>query len=89
MMAYSLFSVGLWLVREHFLHVSWRVMLCVTTLAIYLVDAPIMMGTQTPSAQLAGPLRPMPLVGSARAQLSCRHTLGCSTVALTFCAAPL
>ena len=35
-----LFIFGLWLVREYFLHVSWRLMLVVTTLTVNVIDMP-------------------------------------------------
>ena len=36
----SLFALGLWLVRKHLLHVSWRKMLLITTLMLNLIDMP-------------------------------------------------
>jgi hypothetical protein len=38
--SYSVFSFGLWLVRRHFLHSSWRCMLAVTTILLYVIDMP-------------------------------------------------
>lgn len=38
--AYGFFSASLWVVREHFLGVSWRAMIGVTTMVLLALDAP-------------------------------------------------
>ena len=37
---YLLFSVGLFVVRERYLGASWRLMLALTTVSLYVIDAP-------------------------------------------------
>jgi hypothetical protein len=37
---YLLFSVGLLVVRERYLGASWRLMLALTTVSLYVIDAP-------------------------------------------------
>jgi hypothetical protein len=38
--SYMIFSCAVWVVRERFLHASWRKMLCATTLVLVALDAP-------------------------------------------------
>lgn len=40
LISYTLFSVALWVVREHFLQASWRRTLIVTTVSLFAMDAP-------------------------------------------------
>lgn len=38
--AYVLFSLALWVVREHLLQLSWRLMISLTTVGLFTLDAP-------------------------------------------------
>ena len=40
LLSYAIFSLALWVVRERFLQSSWRLLLVVTTLSLFALDAP-------------------------------------------------